>query len=78
MPTLIPPTRVVRRISAKRWHLLAEEHDDRDVTVCGLNIRASRTNTVRNAELIDCYDCLSTAVSRELGARAERERGGAK
>jgi hypothetical protein len=73
MPTMIPPTRLVRRINAKRWHLLAEETDDADTAVCGLKFRASRIYTTRNADLITCYDCLSTAVSRKLA-----ERGGAK
>jgi hypothetical protein len=74
---LIPATRLVRRATAKRWHI---ERLDGEVmqaaaerglalTECGQTFRRAERTTVRNARRIDCYDCLSDSVSRRLAER---------
>ena len=70
----IPPTRLVRRRHAKRWHLVDETKTKPlpDYTHCGQRIRLGHHKTAYSANEVDCYDCLSNAISRKLS-----ERGGA-
>jgi hypothetical protein len=64
MPTLIPPTKVIRRAGAKKWHIRAGT----DLSaLCGVKWRSiftAETGTVRTADKITCNDCLVAAISR--------------
>lgn len=75
--TSIPPTRAVRRGSAKRLHLTDEpklgdlrravgNRRHYEPTLCGQLIPAitSRIYTVHNASQITCTPCLVEAISR--------------
>lgn len=79
----IPRTRLVRRAHAKRWHLVRVLANGQPITTaagirsgmpveteCGQRIRQPEQSTTINAARIDCYDCLSDAVSRRLAARS--------
>lgn len=74
----IPRTRLVRRAGAKRWHLVRTTETGAAIgarlglglqTECGQTIRHPEQSTTVNAAAIDCYDCLSDAVSRRLRER---------
>lgn len=71
MPTMIPPTRVVRRVNAKRTHITDTKagrdlNRPREVTMCGQSLRprSVRVYVVRTAEQVTCNDCLVSAISK--------------
>lgn len=94
MPTMNPrtaiaPTPLIRRLGAKdRWHIqasggpIADAGGQRVEVACGQRPvrvwRSYQTKIAYNASEVSCYDCVAAAVSKMLGERAERERGGAK
>lgn len=76
--TSIPPTRCVRRGTAKRWHIEAGHtraaHLHGDMTACGQRIgNGARYATLYDAALIGCTDCLVAAL-RSSTLRLERRR----
>ena len=65
--TSIPPTKLVRRASAQRWHLAGLKREDMAGghvrTRCGQTFRIGGTKTAYNASQITCNDCLVAAVT---------------
>jgi hypothetical protein len=63
---LIPPTRVIRRANAKRWHL----RDGTELrSMCGQRWRSiytADTAIIRHADQIGCTDCIVESIGRRL------------
>lgn len=68
----IPPTTLIRRRGAKRWHIL-HLRTATGLTECGQNIKEPWSKIALNAEEITCNDCLVDAISAKLRERAQAE-----
>lgn len=66
MSTAIPPTALIRRPGAQRWHIqsgaLYGDRHEFGKTVCGMAFRVGAYTTAYNSRDIDCEACLIGAI----------------
>lgn len=64
----LPPTPIIRRRGAKKWHL----QDEKPVALCGVRWNASERGTAYFASQIRCDECLIAAISPERVSAGDR------